>query len=154
MRSYCLGLRNPNFLEALEPNIQMLNAILSRGIRTIYDNFQFYVSYLNLLIILLNYRERSCFDVFYELWEEARQKGLYPEEPRFEALGRLVLAVRLARHIQAGEWSPAYEFLQKHESDLQLLVFHSLENIGLRLGVGVSLCWLAFQYGDKKRYQA
>jgi hypothetical protein len=29
-----------------------------------------------------------------------------------------------------------------------------LENIGLRLGVGVSLCWLAFQYGDKKRYQA
>jgi hypothetical protein len=142
------------FLEALEPNIQMLNAILSRGIRTIYDNFQFYVSYLNLLIILLNYRERSWFDVFYELWEEARQKGLYPEEPRFEALGRLVLAVRLARHIQAGEWSPAYEFFQKHESDLRLLVFHSLENIGLRLGVGVSLCWLAFQYGDKKRYQA
>jgi hypothetical protein len=119
-----------------------------------YDNFQFYVSYLNLLIILLNYRERSWFGVLYELWEEARQKGLYPEEPRFEALGRLVLAVRLARHIQAGEWSPAYEFLQKHESDLQLLVFHSLENIGLRLGVGVSLCWLAFQYGDKKRYQA
>jgi hypothetical protein len=112
------------FIEALEPNIQMLNAILSRGIRTMYDNFQFYVSYLNLLIILLNYRERSWFDVFYELWEEARQKGLYPEEPRFEALGRLVLAVRLARHIQAGEWSPAHEFLQKHEPDLQLFVFH------------------------------
>ncbi len=143
-----------SFLEAIQSNVQMLNAILSRGLETLYDNFQFFVSYLNLLIILLNYRERSWFDVFYELWEEAKQKRLYPEEARFEALGRLVLAVRLARYIQEGKWSPAREFLQEHEPDLRLFVFHSLENIGLRLGVGVSICWLAFQHGDKKLYQA
>ena len=143
-----------NFLEAVESNVRMLRVILSRGLHTIYDAFQFFVNYLNLLIILLNYRERSWFDVFYELWEEARQKGFYPEEARFEALGRLVLAVRLARYIQEGKWSLAYDFLRKHDPDLRLLVFHSLENIGLRLGVGVSICWLAFQHGDKKLYQA
>ncbi len=143
-----------NFLEAVESNVRMLSAILSKGLSTAYDTFQLFVSYLNLLIILLNYRERSWFDVFYELWEEARQKGFYPEEARFESLGRLVLAVRLARYIQEGKWSPAREFLQEHEPDLRLFVFHSLENIGLRLSVGVSICWLAFQHGDKKLYQA
>ncbi len=141
------------FLEALRELISMTEILIGLSGRYWYQRFHLAIVWNNILIMLLNVRAKEGFEVLYDLWDEAWQRGFFPAEERFRALYRLGLSTRLARYMQTGAWVEGYHFLLRYWEEMHEVVFRSVENVGLRFGVAVACGWFLLQMNDRKRFR-
>lgn len=141
------------FLEALRELFRMIEILMDISGRYWYQRFHLAIVWNNILIMFLNVQAKDSFEALYELWDRAWERGLFPSEERFRALYRLGLSTRLARYMQMGAWAEGYHFLLRYWEAMHEVVFRSIENVGLRLGVAVTCGWFLLQMNDKERVQ-
>lgn len=128
------------YTEALSVALSMGEVLLEEiPFPPLYKRFHLALTWTNIGILLVNLRQAELYEKWYETWQFSKNKGFWPMEERYEALHRVVLAIRIGYLVQRGDWEAIRQVWLRYGGDLEKHIFQGSENLGFRVSTALNI---------------